>query len=77
MQNKDDEKEIFSSVKEVSGSSNDNLWLAIAVAGGIAIVGALLIRVALGITGGLVTVIPIIVAFYVFKAIRKSADNTK
>ena len=76
MQKKGDEKELFSLVEEVPGGSNDNLWLAIAVAAGIAIVGALLIRFALGITGGLITVIPVLVAFSVFKAIRKSSDNT-
>lgn len=76
MQNKDDEKELFISVKEVTGGSNDNLGLAIAAAATIAIVGALLIRFALGITGGLITAIPVIVAFSVFKAIRKSADTT-
>ena len=77
MQNKDDEKELFSSVKEVVGGSNDNLWTAILGAVVVAIVGTIVIRFGLGITGGLVAAIPAIAGFLVFKAIRNSSNNTK
>ncbi len=76
MQNKDNEKELFSLVKSVSVGSNDNLWLAIAGATGVAIFGALIIA-GLGIKGGLITVIPALLALAIFKAIRNSANNTK
>ena len=76
MQNKDDEKELFSSVKNVPGGSNNNLWLAIAGAAGVVIVGGLILA-GLGIKGGIVTVIPALLAIAVFKAIRNSANNTK
>ncbi len=77
MQNNDDEKELFSSLKGVDGgSSNDNMWLAIAGAAGVGIVGAIILA-ALGIKGGLVSVIPVLLVFAVFKAIRNGANNTK
>jgi hypothetical protein len=63
------EKELFSSVKDVPNGSNDNTGLAILGAAGVAIVGALILA-ALGIKGGIVMAIPAILAIFVFKAIR-------
>ena len=76
MQNKDDEKELFISVKDVPGGSNGNIWLAIAGATLVGIVGVLFIA-GLGIKGGIVTVITALLAITVFKAIRNSANNTR
>ena len=70
----DGKKELIDSIQEVPGGSNDNLWPAIAVAATVAIVGTI-IRVALGITGGLAAAIPAILAYLVFRAMRKSRNG--
>ena len=78
MQNNDDknkEKELFSSINNDSSSSNNNLWVAIAGAAGVAIVGALILA-ALGIKG-ILTGIPALLAIATFKFIYNRENSTK
>ena len=64
-----DEKELFSSLKDLPGGSNDNLGKAMLGAAVVGILGVIVVA-ALGIKGGLIGVIPALLAILVFKAIR-------
>jgi hypothetical protein len=68
MQN-EHEKELFSSASNIAGGSNDNTGIAIV---GSVVVGFILavIFAGLGIKGGIVMVIPALLVFATYKAIK-------
>lgn len=74
MKNEEEEKELFSSLKDVPGGSSDDFGKAIVVAAVVAIVGAIALA-SMGISGGAVGAIPAVLAIIVYKMVRKNSGE--